>query len=101
MSARKYKKFLSNPNVPIPRTTAWRYQKHCRRTDYDSDDIDTIDRGTILHEHSDVTVKRKAYVTDINKSIPRQTLWYWKRRGKYQLTDGVASIIAMMISIIT
>ncbi len=60
MSTRKYKRYITNPDVQLPKTTAWRYKQSCRKR--------TSDPPGGLQSCS----KRK---TDSSIPIPRATLW--------------------------
>lgn len=69
--ATKYKQYLSNPNVPLPKTTSWRFARKRHLPDDDTSST-TISTG-----------KRKGYNRDNKMPIPRQTLWFWKKKGMY------------------
>ncbi len=73
---KRYRSYICNPDIPIPKTSTWRYNKRKSKTDddYDNNDEAEIDRSLS---------KRKAYLHDGNNPIPRQTLWYWKKIGIY------------------
>ena len=60
----KRKAYLYNPDVSIPKTTAWR--KHKRLAVSSTTELDSSKRRKIYH--------RKASV------VPKSTLWRWKRR---------------------
>lgn len=80
MSNERYKKFMSNPHLPIPRTTAWRYKRQASETSK-SPASSTLQQPDNIQVRQQCSGKRKAYITDNSKFIPRQTLWYWRMQG--------------------
>ena len=70
MPPKKYKKYLSNSGVAIPKTTAWRYRA--------KKSSNAIEEAADHHSPA-MKRKRRFYNTNQKTPIPRQTLWYWKK----------------------
>ena len=65
---RRYKSYLRNPELDVPKTTAWNWRDK---------------RKAILKcEGTDVTIrsKRRAYNINPSMPVPRQTKWFWKTK---------------------
>lgn len=71
MTTRKYKQYITNSNASIPKTT-----------DMASENLCCVDATT-------TQVKRQAYYSanTSEQRVPRQTLWYWKKKDK-EMTDS-------------
>ena len=63
---RHYRRYLRNPEITVPKTTAWRHGKHVNTTDSCS-------------PHSHRPAKRKRYNVDSSLPVPRQTRSYWNK----------------------
>ena len=68
---RKYKQYLANPDMTVPKTTVWRHKKTKKN---DAPDTDHSGSATIMEPEDSRKVARKAYITDNTKPVPHQTL---------------------------
>ena len=78
----KYKKYLQNPDVPVPKTTAWRYKKR-----------EGTNASTNEESQNSKKRMRRAYVTDSTRPIPRQTVWYWNKKESKLFSFCVTCLI--------
>uniref|UniRef100_A0A1X7TR45 Uncharacterized protein n=1 Tax=Amphimedon queenslandica TaxID=400682 RepID=A0A1X7TR45_AMPQE len=68
---RKYKSYLTDSTISMPKTSCWRYKKRQKMSNSQDDEFS---------ETSSSGSKRRGYLQCSSKHIPRQTLWYWKRK---------------------
>ena len=88
---KKYKKYLTDPKVSVPRTTAWRKRKRHNTSGAKSASIPAL---TVLPAK-----RRKLYTRSNLVKVPRQTKWYWERK-KGQFSSRMQSQCIDIICII-
>ena len=76
----KYKQYLRDPTLPVPKTTTWRYNKKTTTALNNNASTSSTSSAEINDCHGHHR-KRRLYNKSGQIKIPRQTAWSWKRHG--------------------
>ena len=88
----RYKQYLVNPSIPVPKTTAWRYKKDLQAIFEKEDSFSGITGTGNLG-------KRRHYNIRSDAKVPRQTAWSWKKQyGNMIIYMNVKFIVLLVQS---
>ena len=73
---KKYKSYLQDPSNPVPKTSAWRCS---RKEKHVNTSVSSNNDSSPVIKFSEMRKRRRLYNIDASVSIPRQTMWRWKK----------------------
>ena len=73
---KKYKSYLQDPSNPVPKTSAWR---RSRKEKHVNTSVTSNNDSSPVIKFSEMRKRRRLYNVDASVSIPRQTMWHWKK----------------------
>ena len=89
----RYKQYLVNPSIPVPKTTAWRHKKDLPAIFEKEDSFSGI-TGT-----GNLGKRRRHYNIRSDAKVPRQTAWSWKKQyGNMIIYMNVKFIVLLVQS---